>query len=425
MSPRASTPATTLRGRWLVLGRVAWVAVAILTAVVFVSGLPSEFARLRVPCADVASCAWVPRLTAQNARELGELGLSSDLFAVYFVGLEVALMAVSCAIGTAIFWRRSDDRMALLVSLMLFTLGAALAVPYPLVELPLVWKASGEAVSFIGSASLVLFLYLFPDGRFVPRWTRWLALVWIVGLMVPATFFYDPFLRLFGITLTSAVAGVGFGGTTLLAQVYRYRRASDSTQRQQTKWVFFGVVTALGGSCGLLLIGMVVPRGLLASLGGTTVLYLLVLLIPVSIAIAVLRYHLYDIDTLINRTLVYGSLTATLVTLYFGVIVVLQRVFVLLTGRQSTLAVVASTLVIAALFMPFRRSIQSLIDRSFYRRKYDAVKTLEAFSAKLRNDTDLAALSEDLVGVVRETMQPAHVSLWLRHGTTPKRKWEQ
>jgi len=334
-------------------------------------------------------------------------------------------MAVSCAIGTAIFWRRSDDRMALLVSLMLFTLGAALAVPYPLVELPLVWKASGEAVSFIGSASLVLFLYLFPDGRFVPRWTRWLALVWIVGLMVPATLFYDPFFRLFGITLTSAVAGVGFGGTTLLTQIYRYRRASDSTQRQQTKWVFFGVVTALGGSCGLLLIGMVVPRGLLASLGGTTVLYLLVLLIPVSIAIAVLRYHLYDIDTLINRTLVYGSLTATLVTLYFGVIVVLQRVFVLLTGRQSTLAVVASTLVIAALFMPLRRRIQSLIDRSFYRRKYDAVKTLEAFSAKLRNDTDLAALSEDLVGVVRETMQPAHVSLWLRHGTTPKRKWEQ
>jgi hypothetical protein len=425
MNPRASTPATTLRGRWLVLGRVVWVAVAILTSVVFVSGLPSEFARLRVPCADVASCAWVPRLTAQNARELGELGLSSDLFAVYFVALEVALMAVSCAIGTAIFWRRSDDRMALLVSLMLFTLGAVLAVPYPLVDLPLVWKASGEAVSFIGSALLVLFLYLFPDGRFVPRWTRWLALVWILGLMVPATFFYDPFLRLFGITLTSAVAGVGFGGTTLLAQVYRYRRASDSSQRQQTKWVFFGVVTALGGSCGLLLIGMVVPSGLLASLGGTTVLYLLVLFIPVSIAIAVLRYHLYDIDTLINRTLVYGSLTATLVTLYFGVIVVLQRVFVLITGRQSTLAVVASTLLIAALFTPLRRRIQSLIDRGFYRRKYDARKTLEAFSAKLRNDTDLAALSEDLVGVVRETIQPAHVSLWLRHGTTPKHKWEQ
>jgi len=129
------------------------------------------------------------------------------------------------------------------------------------------------------------------------------------------------------------------------------------------------------------------------------------------------RYRLYDIDIIINRTLVYGSLTATLVALYFGGIVVLQRFFVLLTGQQSTLAVVASTLLIAALFTPLRRRIQSFIDRSFYRRKYDAAKTLEGFSMKLRDETDLKALSDDLVGVVRETMQPAHVSLWLRPET--------
>ena len=122
---------------------------------------------------------------------------------------------------------------------------------------------------------------------------------------------------------------------------------------------------------------------------------------------------------------VYGSLTVTLVALYFGGIVVLQRIFVLLTGQQSTLAVVASTLLIAALFTPLRRSIQGFIDMRFYRRKYDTKKTLQTFSAQLRNETDLDALSDDLVGVVRETMQPAHVSLWLRHGTTPKRKWEQ
>jgi hypothetical protein len=416
MSRRASTPATTLHRRWLLIARVAWVTVAILTAVVFVSGLPSEFARLRVPCADVASCAWVPRLTAENARELGNLGLSSDFFALYFVAVEVTLMAVSCAIGAAIFWRRSDDRMALLVSLMLFTLGAALTVPYPLVDLSLAWKVSGEAVSFIGSASLVLFLYLFPDGTFVPHWTRWLALVWIFGLMVPATFFYDPFLRLFGVTLTSAVAGMGFGGSTLLAQVYRYRRVSDSSQRQQTKWVFFGVVTALGGSCGLLLLGMVVPRSLLASFVGTTVLYLLVLLIPVSIAIAVLRYHLYDIDILINRTLVYGSLTLMLALVYLGGVTTTQAVLQTLTGQEKLpqLAIVVSTLLIAALFTPFRHRIQSFIDRRFYRRKYDARKTLEAFSIKLRDETDLDALRDDLVGVVRETMQPAHVSVWLR-----------
>jgi hypothetical protein len=136
--------------------------------------------------------------------------------------------------------------------------------------------------------------------------------------------------------------------------------------------------------------------------------------IPVATGIAILRYRLYDIDRIINRTLVYGSLTVTLVALYFGGIVVLQRIFVTLTGQQSTLAVVASTLLIAALFTPLRRRIQGFIDRSFYRRKYDARKTLEAFSTKLKNETDLESLNNDLVGVVRETMQPAHASLWVR-----------
>ena len=132
---------------------------------------------------------------------------------------------------------------------------------------------------------------------------------------------------------------------------------------------------------------------------------------PVAMGLAIFRYRLYEIDILINRTLVYGSLTITLIALYFGAIVVSQRVFVALTGEQSTLAVVASTLAIAALFSPLRRRIQGFVDRRFYRRKYDARKTLEDFSAQLRNEADLEALNDDLVGVVRETMQPAHVSL--------------
>jgi hypothetical protein len=146
------------------------------------------------------------------------------------------------------------------------------------------------------------------------------------------------------------------------------------------------------------------------------------MLIPLSIGVAVLRSHLFDIDVVINRTLVYGSLTATLVALYFVGIVVLQRLFVALTGEKSTLAVVASTLVIAALFTPLRRRIQSFIDRRFYRRKYDARKTLEALSARLRDETDLGALSEDLVRAVRETMQPAHISLWLQPDPALKHK---
>ncbi len=142
--------------------------------------------------------------------------------------------------------------------------------------------------------------------------------------------------------------------------------------------------------------------------------------LPVAVGIAILRYHLYNIDLIINRTLVYGSLTAVLAGIYFSSIVLLQVLFRALTGEGSQLVVVASTLAIAALFNPLRRRIQGFIDRSFYRRKYDAVKTLEAFSAKLRDETDLDALSDDLVGVVRETMQPSHVSLWLRPDPAPK-----
>ncbi len=135
---------------------------------------------------------------------------------------------------------------------------------------------------------------------------------------------------------------------------------------------------------------------------------------PLSISVAVLRSHLFDIDVLINRTLVYGLLTATLIALYFGGIALLQRVFMALTGEKSTFVVVASTLMIAALFNPLRRRIQGFIDRLFYRHKYDAAKTIAAFSAKLRDETDLDALNAELVSVVQDTMQPAHVSLWLR-----------
>jgi hypothetical protein len=200
----------------------------------------------------------------------------------------------------------------------------------------------------------------------------------------------------------------------LLRRVY-----ARGVERQQTKWFTYAAAVAASGA----ILKFIISDPLdLVWIGGVG--YALVLIglagMPIAMGIAITRYRLYEIDLLINRTLVYGSLTAVLVALYFVGIVVLQRLFVALTGERSTLAVVVSTLAIAALFTSLRRRIQSFIDRRFYRRKYDARKTLQAFSVTLRDETDLDALSDDLVGVVRETMQPAHVSVWLRPDTAPK-----
>jgi hypothetical protein len=222
--------------------------------------------------------------------------------------------------------------------------------------------------------------------------------------------------------LLNALVGLVLIGVVLFLQGYRYTRVSDASQRQQTKWVLLGMVVALGGFLVFPLVDVLHPGVLLASLLTNTAYFVLPLLIPISIAIAILRYRLYDIDRLINRTLVYGLLTAILVGVYLGGVTATQALFHTLTGQEQLpqLIVVASTLVIAALFNPLRRRIQSFIDRSFYRSKYDARKTLEAFSAQLRDETDLEAMSDDLVGVVRKTMQPAHISLWLRPETVSK-----
>ena len=272
----------------------------------------------------------------------------------------------------------------------------------------------------MGAAVTALGVAFMPGRLFTHRYVE--NPFGVVGVIGPNLTTYSFFggSRVLGMTLllTSVLAA-------LFSVILRLRHARGN-ERQQLKWFMFAAVlaTVLGtlGAIDEIVANfttdfMLQPVYILYSLGLLLpVVYaqvLALLLVPVCTYIAILRYNLYDIDILINRTLVYGSLTATLIALYLVGIVVLQRIFVLLTGQQSTLAVVASTLLIAALFTPLRRRIQSFIDRRFYRRKYDARKTLEDFSAKLRNETDLAALSDDLVGVVGETMHPAHVSLWL------------
>jgi hypothetical protein len=280
---------------------------------------------------------------------------------------------------------------------------------------------------------LTLLLVLFPDGRLPSR--RWRPFVWLVVITALVAVFARAFspgplegfpgtpnplgIEALGgllpmIESTWEVVGLVLVVVVATASLFvRVRRASG-VERQQVKWLlyaatllsFAGLLSLIVGPIGTGWVGLV-----LITVGFLSV--------PVAIGIAILRYHLYDIDIIINRTLVYATLTGTLALVYFGGVTATQAHFRTVTGQEQLpqLVVVASTLVIAALFNPLRRGIQSFIDRRFYRRKYDAAKTLEGFSTKLRDETDLEALRGDLLSVVRETMQPAHISLWVRPET--------
>ena len=306
------------------------------------------------------------------------------------------------------------------------------------------WLASGfgnaglgESAAWLSSWAWSLLLYvptssvllLFPDGR-LPS-PRWRPVAWgvalgaaggVAGLALKAGPLTDfpqisnpygvagPVVGIVGVVGTIVAAGSMVASAVSL--IVRLRRTRGE-QRQQLKWLaYWGVVAVAALGVGALVIPWSVPASIL-------IMSVAMLGLPIFTGIAIVRHCLYDIDVIINLTLVYAILSATLAVVYFGGIVVLQRAF---TGQDNLpqLAIVASTLAIAALFAPLRRRIQSFIDRRFYRRKYDARKTLETFSTKLREETDLAALSDDLILVIKETMQPAHVSLWLRPDTTPK-----
>jgi hypothetical protein len=314
------------------------------------------------------------------------------------------------------------------------------SVPFPAAIGSLGEWIWAPAVGLIG----IYLILLFPDGSLPSR--RWRPLAWVSGVAIilvsagsaltPGPMEGLPGIRNpFGLEKYPWVADATLSLTLLLplcivasavSLVLRFLR-SGGEQREQIKWLAFAASILGLGFASYVIPGNILPD----DAGGVDPLWENLLEdtvtlsfagVPVAVGIAILRYRLYEIDILINRTLVYGSLTATLVAIYFGGIVLLQRLFVIVTGEKSTLAVVASTLVIAALFTPLRRRIQSFIDRRFYRRKYDARKTLESFSAKLRDETDLEALNTELVGVVRETMQPVHLSMWLRPDSAPQRQ---
>ena len=415
---------TRLRGRSLVLARVAWLVLVALTLGLFIASVPAHLRQLMT--VTDAPQMWL-QVSPGQERALLDLGLSVRWYAEYLLVLQMVVAAGFFGLSLLIFWRRSDDRVAIFVSAvaMLYVvtgvpIGQALAQAFS------GWRLPVDVLNAIGWGSGLLLFYLFPDGCFVPRWTRWLAVVvtaWVLAWpFLPAL---NPDQWAFPLPF---LIKLGWYGTGIFAQVYRYTRHSTQVERQQTKWAVSGFMVAFAGFFAFNLPVMLLPD--LRGSGASRLLYLLtaypalallpLLFVPLSLGIACLRYRLWDIDLIFNRALIYGALTTFLILVYGGCVVALQWLFRRLIGQdQSDLVTAISTLAIAAAFQPVRRRIQVWIDRSFFRRKYEAQEALAAFGTGLRNDVqaDLNRLTDDLLAVIDQTMEPAHVSLWLSPST--------
>ena len=414
-----------LSGPRLIVARVVWLALVLPAVGLFIAGLPAYYTLVQKVCTGVVTCNIAGALTAKGMQQLPAFGLTATSYAALLTIFFTIQAAIWSGVGFLVFWRRSDEWFALLTAFFLVMFNttypgfviSAVQLTYPVLIAPTTF------LSILGLASLALFLMLFPNGRLVPRW-MWPFLVLLmidtISTAAPPT---SPFSSNNLPGWIPALSSFFAYGAILFSQIYRYRRVSTPVERQQTKWVMLGIVVVM---IGIILLTPIfnlffpwyasqpnIPSSTFLGLVNYPVI---LLSLPITIGIAILRSRLYDIDVVINRALVYGSLTLLLALIYFGLIFGSQFLFQGMFHQTNAIALVISTLVIYALFQPLRRRIQSIIDKRFYRRKYDAVRTLAAFNATLRSEVDLYRLHEHLLAVVEETMQPTHVSLWLRPG---------
>jgi hypothetical protein len=413
-------PAPAKRLNWR--ATAAWVLLASIVLWLFIVGFPAWYAQVARVCG-TADCIF-SQLPEASARALADLGVPLWVYAGY-MGALLLLDALAFLIASAvIFLQRAQSRMAAFVSFMLvlapltvfFTVPEEVAAAHPF------WHVPVRLLHAAGIWSLIVFSQTFPDGRFVPHWSRLLAWVAVPvlgiiflsnalsDLAAPTTFSE----RLLAVTLFAGI------GSSIAFQVYRYRHEANAVERQQMKWVAAGFALFIAVGVTLVLAFILFPQvrtpGLLNGfyfLLGGTIINLVLILFVLSFAITILRYRLWDIDFIIRRTLVYTILTATLGLIYLASVILLQGLLRHLFGQESPVAIVLSTLLIAAIFTPLRRRLQDVIDRRFYRRKYDAVKTLATFGATARDEVNLEILVSALMQVVEDTMQPAHLSLWL------------
>ncbi|RLT45062.1 MAG: hypothetical protein DWI57_01695 [Chloroflexi bacterium] len=423
-SPQTINPLPDSKRPWRLLsaarGLLAFALVSLLA--LWLVSLPEYFTRVTTLTMETYSQAGEVITSNELVQtQAGARGLSLAAYALYEIALTVLLMAPFWLVAGLILWRAQGEWFGWLTALVLAGLGAvgvqeifSVTQPLGLVEMLV------DLVGWVVWPPMFVWFFLFPGGGAIPRWAWRLVVVlqaiflalnvraflaaW--GLLAP-----DPANLQFVLGLPIALATVAL---VLYAQAYRYRRVYSAVEKQQVKWFVFAMALLL---VELVIFAVAPPDEV--SLYVQDLFGLGLLVIPISIGIAILRYRLWDIDVIIRKTLVYSVLTALLALVYFGGVVLLQRLFGTLTGvEQSPLAIVVSTLTIAALFTPLRRRIQDALDRRFFRKKYDAQQVLAQFAITARDETDLDALTGELQRVVQETLQPERVSVWLRQAPT-------
>src|SRR5215218_2277386 len=416
-----AAPAKPLRGRFLILARATWIVVAALTLSLFAAGIPFEFAMFRTVCQPACTTG---QLSPAGLQALRDLGLSLDFYAAYAVVLDVVLAAVYGTVAAVIFWRKPADRMALFVSFALLTFGTA-AFPDTINALATehsAWWWPYAFLNFLGAASFGLFLYLFPDGRFVPHWTRWVALAWIAWQLPKYWFpsWNSSDLNSWPGWLAVAVWAVALG-TVLYAQVYRYRRVSNAVQRQQIKWVVLGLLAAVVAFIGINVTlaafapAPTSPGTLVTLLIGYALIYAAMLLIPLSIGVAILRQNLWDVDFIINRTLVYGALTASVVLLY---VLVVGGLGVLLQVRGNLIISLLATGLAAVLFQPLRNRLQRGVNHLMYGERDEPYTVLSRLGERLESTLSPDAVLPTVCTTVKEALKLPYVAIELERNAT-------
>lgn len=403
--------------RWLTALKLLWFACAIVLFAGYFAGLGLRFDELTTLCHS-DECASLT-LAPEELSIIQVYGMGITTYAWTHISLEGYLVLIFSALAGLIFWRRSDTWAGYVLSLTFLFL----ALPFfaeELRSLARVYPAFHSFNDTLTSLSVMLVLllfFIFPDGRIVPGWVRPVVAVLVAGLIL------EPILNQGGVRASSSsllvilllVIAMPIG---LFSQIYRYRRVATPIQRQQTKWVLMGFLCMFVGMMAWAIFAEIAPLppgpSRLLFYASLVPQYFLISIFPAAITVSIMRYRLWDIDLVIRRTLQYALLTGLLALTYFGSIVLLQAIFGTLTGAQSPVVIVLSTLLIAALFTSLRRRVQKVIDRRFFRQKYDAQQVLAAFAVTARDETDLDELMWELQRVVEGTMQPEGVGVWLK-----------